>query len=654
MKANATLARFPDWIFRPPMLRSALFTIILSLGLPSGSRAADAAALWSGQIQPLLDLHCIKCHGPLEQKGGLELDTPAAVLKGGDEGAVLTPGKPEESPLYKNLSPEADPHMPPKKQLSDPERAAIREWIMALATAPGTSASAPAAPVPSTPRSFDSVTQAIDTLIAEGWQQRGLSPAWEVADATWARRLYLDLAGRIPAEPELAAFLAAPAETRRASLVDNILASPDYPVRMRELWDSILLGRGRRGGQEDPRKQNGWWTFLEHAFRSNRPWPETVRDIISARPDKPENSGASWFLYEQKDRHQKIAEAVAPIVYGTRIDCAQCHDHPLAREIKQGHYWGLVAAFNRSKNVEGTRSTGESAVGGFINFTNLKKESQPATVTLLTGHTIPETWPAGDQKETDSDDKYEDPAAKVRVPVFSRRAAFASAATQENPLLARAFVNRTWAMLLGRGLVHPMDEMTTRNVPSHPALLDWLAADFTSHHFDIRRLIGGIVLSHVYALAPASQGTSPAAPDAFASAPERPLAAEQIARSWRIAAGLPPSDDSLRRAVIAALPDVMPREYSTSFQQAQFLTSSMGLTEILQPQTDNTTTRIATLPDPASRVRAAFQSVYQRLPDMEEASAAEAFLASREAKSTAGIRDLLWALLTSAEFLTTP
>jgi hypothetical protein len=117
----------------------------------------------------------------------------------------------------------------------------------------------------------------------------------------------------------------------------------------------------------------------------NRPWNETVRGCVGGTGEAPESKGASWFLYERRNNHQGIAEAVAPVVYGTKIDCAQCHDHPLAREIKQAHYWGLVAAFNRSKNVDGGNVVGESAIGGFINFTNLKKESQPAVVTLLNG-----------------------------------------------------------------------------------------------------------------------------------------------------------------------------------------------------------------------------------------------------------------------------
>ena len=619
-------------------------SFLLSALLVPISWGQDPALVWSSKIQPLFDVQCTKCHGPLEQKGGLELDTPAAVLRGNDDGAVLVPGKPEESKIYLHLAADADPHMPPKKQLTDAERDSIREWIEAMTVVPAEVASARPEP-----RAFSSATQAIDTLVAEGWAHRGVNPSPPVDERIWCRRLYLDLIGRIPTRLEMEEFVAMPAESKREALVDRLLASEEYPVRMREVWDVFLMGRTKRDGQEDRRKQNGWWTFLEIAFRKNRPWNETVHDLLTGRPDDPENAGASWFLYERRDAFQSIAEAVAPVVYGTKIDCAQCHDHPLAREIKQGHYWGLVAAFNRGKNVEGTKSVGESAIGGFINFTNLKKESQPALVTLLTGKTLAENWPGGDEKEADSDDKYIDPAAKVRVPKYSRRAAFADAATQGNPLLARAFVNRMWAALLGRGIIHPADEMNARNAPSHPELLDWLAQDFSTRHDDVRGFIKSIVLSRVYALSP-----SRAAPEAFAGALERPLMAEQIATSWRVVTGVPPNDEALRRGLVAAMPDVLPREYNATFQQAQFLSNTPALAAILQAQPGNTVARLAEISDIASRVREAFLAVYGRLPDAEEASQSAVFLNARQPQAAESTRDLLWAMMTSAEFLIMP
>lgn len=626
------------------MRRRIVLAVLLSVPGILPASGVDADALWSGKVQRLLDVQCVKCHGPLEQKSGLELDTPEAVMNGGDEGEVVIPGKPEESRLYQYLDADSDPHMPPKKQLTDVERELVREWIVAMTATP-----AEPEPVKPVRQDFASVAMAIDAFAAEGWERRGVKPSSAADERIWCRRVHLDLVGRIPTRAELEEFLFAPVHSKRGKLVDQLLASDEYAVRMRELWDVFLMGRGKRANHEDRRKQNGWWAFLENAFRANRPWDETVRDCLVARPETPESQGASWFLYERRDQHQAIAEAVAPVVYGTRVDCAQCHDHPLAREIKQGHYWGLVAAYNRGKNVKGSSEVAESAVGGFINFTNLEKESQPAVVALLNGRTVEETWPDGDQKEEDSDDKYVDPSAKIRVPKFSRREAFADAATQDNPLLARAFVNRMWAALMGRGIVDPADEMNERNTPSHPELLDWLAQDFASHGYDVRRLLQGIVLSRAYALS-----AGEAAPESFAGALERSLSAEQIARSWRVAVGLSPDDDTLRRAVIAALPDVLPRDYNATFQQAQFLATSPALGDLLKPAPGNTVARLIAQPDVASQVREAFISVYGRWPDAGEAARVGAFLDEREARPAEAVRDLLWALMTSAEFFTMP
>ena len=157
------------------MLRRTAQTLLLSAAVACPAWGADAAALWTGRVQPLFDVHCVKCHGPIEQKSGLELDTPAAVLKGGDDGVVVVPGKPEESRLYLNLAADADPHMPPKKQLTESERELVREWIATLAVTPTESA-----PRPATVRQFESVTQAVDTLIAGGWDRRRIHPTKQV------------------------------------------------------------------------------------------------------------------------------------------------------------------------------------------------------------------------------------------------------------------------------------------------------------------------------------------------------------------------------------------------------------------------------------------------------------------------------------------
>ena len=190
--------------------------------------------------------------------------------------------------------------------------------------------------------------------------------------------------------------------------------------------------------------------------------------------------------------------------------------------------------------------------------------------------------------------------------------------------------------------------MTARNVPSHPELLDWLAEDFAKSGYDIKRLVRGLVLSRVYSL---SHGDAP--PESFAAARERPLTAEQLTRSWRVASGASKDDDALRRAAVTALPDVLPREYNATFQQAQFLENSPALNALLKPADGNAADRLLKIDSDTERARVAFESVRGRAADPEAIAAATDFLKGR-ADKPAAVRDLLWALMTSAEFLTMP
>ena len=632
----------PGFIPVPHMPR-IIFILTSLIAVAPLFGADDAGALWTGGVQALLDQHCVKCHGPLKKKSGLELDTVEAVLKGNEDGAVVMPGKPDESPLIAVFAADADPHMPPKKQLTEHEIAKVRTWIAALAQP------APVLAVrPEIPPATTEPNAAIDHFLAAEWNVRGIAPAPVCEDRVFVRRVWLDLAGRIPTREEASAFLDDPSLEKRAALVDRLLASDEYPRAFREIWDALLMGR-HTGQREKRRQENGWFDFLETAFKQDRPWDEVVRVMITARLEKPEDNGALWFLFERRNEFQQMAEAVAPVIYGTKVDCAQCHDHPLAREIKQGHYWGLVAAFNRSKNIEkGAPAVGESAVGGFVNFTNLKKESQPAVMAMLTGRTIEEARPAPDAKQDDSPEGYVDPAAAVKVPKFSRRAALADAATHGNPLLARSFVNHTWAILMGRGIVHPVDEMNSKNPPSHPELLDWLAADFAAHGYAPRRLVHAIVLSRGYQLA---AGNSPT-PGTFAASAEKPLTAEMIARSARIASGRTPDDEALRKAFAETFPDVLPRVPRTTIQQAMLLANSNKFYALYAPESGAAAERLANLPTPEERVRGAFHLALTRDPDAEELAVGVKFLQARADKPAVAAGQLLWALASGPEFLT--
>ncbi len=643
----------------------------------------SAADFWADHVEPILKEHCVECHSPTRSKSRLDLSTFQNALRGGDRGAGFVPGRPEESSLYLLLKPGADPHMPPKKQLSDDQMALIRTGIEKLEAKPAASASSESASNSSPSLATGAVavrkplwvppagmapSAVIDGFLERGWKARKVRPAARADDATWLRRIHLDLVGRIPTEEEVARFQRLPARKRRETTVDGLLAHPEHPRHLREMFDVLWMGRPT-GNAEAQRRDHRWYEFLETSFRENRPWDAMVRDLIVARPAKPEQRGLVQFLYERQNNPQAMAEAVAPLVFGLQIGCAQCHDHMVAREIKQAHYWGMVAAFNRSKNVESEAGFGlaESAIGGFVSFANLKKESQQARLVFFNGRTVDEPWPADGIKEVDAPEKYRVPPPKNKErppapaePQFSRREALAEAVTRDNPLLARAAVNRVWAMFLGRGLVHPVDLMDSQHAPSHPELLDWLAHDFERSGYDLRRLIRNLVLSQAYQLdSRPAPGKAP--PDeAFARAIEKPLSAEQLARSLILAAGPWKADakspaasvtvdpTSLQRALVRDFPNLFAPEYNATLQQALFLSNSPVLESLLQPRSGNLAERLAGLADDPTRVKTAFQAVLGRNPDRDELRASVAYL--QEHPGQGGRSQFLWALLSGAEF----
>lgn len=395
---------------------AAVLAMLACTGLTAvAAEPASGDKLWSAHVEPLLKEHCVECHSPAKAKSGLDLTSLQAILRGGDRGAAVIPGRADESNLYTFLRSEADPHMPPGKRtkLADDEVVLIRQWIEKLAASTISSAgtnwsatnyvSAPAKPrIGWHPPAEMPPAKAIDRFLELTWKLDKITAAAPADDRAFARRIHLDLAGRIPSREEMENFLRDRTRDKRARLIDRLLADEEYPRHMREVFDPVLMDR--RGAEwEDKRADQKWFAWLEDAFQRNRPWNEVVRDLIIARPGRPEDRGAVWFLYERENNPQTVAESLAPVVFGLQVKCAQCHDHMVAREIKQAHYWGMVAAFNRSKNVDTPSGPGvaESAIGGFVSFANLKKESQAARLVFFNGRSVDEPWPKEGAKETD-------------------------------------------------------------------------------------------------------------------------------------------------------------------------------------------------------------------------------------------------------------
>lgn len=495
----------------------------------------------------------------------------------------------------------------------------------------------------------------INRFVSQSWADNGVQPADRCDDRQFVRRVYLDLAGRVPTREEADAFVAAADPNKRVALVDRLLASEDYVQHFSDLFDTLLMGRTNEG-KYNQRTSSGWRKYLEDVFRENRPWNDVAAEVLLARPDDKEKRGAVWFLYERNDQHQAIAESVAPAFFGIRIECAQCHDHMVANEIEQAHYWGLVAFFNRGKNAKTKQGllVAESAIGGFSDFANLEGDSTPNLLTFFGASTVEEPRPEADAKQQDSDELYVD--AKVeeaaRIPKFSRRQRFVEEVLRDHPLLARSMVNRLWAIVLGRGIVHPFDEMDSVHPPSHPELLDWLAAEFHRSGYDIRSLVRSMALSDAYQLDSLKpDGVSD--PATFAWYLERPLTGEQLARSIQlIARGKFSNDAELIKQFRQQISDVLPDETVVGVDDTLFLTNGSGLDKFLRESSGQAglLDELSDCESHPARAARLFHDVFLREPSKDETAAVVAYLEKRNDTIPAALQQVLWSMINSAEF----
>lgn len=690
------------------------------VGAPSGE------IFWKSHVLPILREHCWNCHGSVKQKGGLDLRTLESALHGGDSGEVVDPTSPGGSLLIQMIQPDAETRMPPKGDPLDAEQIAIlTAWVSKLDSenlgdaesnsdsdswhgreaqfAGGDGSIANTATGKSVLLSLPlglAPRRAIDWIVESAWRSEGrlqLDADWSpslASDAEFVRRVYLDLIGRIPTRSETSDFLLETRSEKRELLVDGLLESKEHSDWMAVIFDWVFLGRGGPHGERDRRREQGWMDYLEWAFEENRAWDQMVRDLIVARTEDPKAKGSTWFLYGFKNQPQVAAERIAPALFGKQIQCAQCHDHPIAPEIRQDHYWGLVAFLKRSSNVIGPNgpALAERATGGFEQFNTLQGEARDA-LPIFIGQKVSFTEKPTDENpqieapelylekpEPAIDAQFDKKAPQVQVvatPINSWREELAKQAIDEDPEFGRALVNRVWAYLLGRGWIHPVDKMDSAHPATHPEALDWLTLDFQRSGYDIRRLMREIVLSRTYQLeAWDAQGhdgeIAKPLQETFSYALIKPLPAEAIARSCLVAlSGLPPSNWDqlsgtsleprfLEQAFVERFPDLFEETPGTTIHQALFLTNNPRFNGIVQEANAGLLAELDQIESDEKAVQLAFETIFGRPADAEELERSVNYLSG----ATAGVegKDLgdstrkkrysnfVWALLTSSEF----
>lgn len=313
----------------------------------------------------------------------------------------------------------------------------------------------------------------IDKAIFAKLELLGLPPSELADDATFLRRVSLDIAGRLPDVQEAEAFAVDSSADKRARKIDQLLESPEYAAWFANKWSSVL--RNKRTSPEYARGTFAFHDWVRNSIQRNKPFDQFVGELVTASGEIGQNPPVAWYraVKDQKEQMQDIAQ----VFLGIRIQCAQCHHHPYEKW-SQDDYYGMTAFFSTLQRKPGELPSEEMIFhkrrAAQSQNPNTKKNQKPTPLGAPVLE-IPEE---------------QDP-----------RPALASWMTDPtNPYFARMFVNRYWKHFFGRGIVEPEDDMRVTNPATHPELLDGLARHFVESGFDMKAVIRLICNSHTYQL----------------------------------------------------------------------------------------------------------------------------------------------------------
>jgi len=338
----------------------------------------------------------------------------------------------------------------------------------------------------------------IDLMVRRAEPGRPAPPA---SDAEFLRRLSIDLLGSIPSADEARHFLDDRSPDKRTALVLRLLDHPRYAVHMAHVFDVMLLERRN----SDVIKQEDWERYLFDSFASNKPYDQLAREILASDGTDPKLRPAVKFYLERNGDPNLLTRDVARIFFGRDFQCCQCHDHPLIDHYHQADYYGLFAFLQRGfvtvdktkpENKDKPAYFGEKAEGlaTFQSVFDPKKTKHGTRPRLPGGVEIDEPYfPIGAEYQSVA------AGAPYPPPKYSRRARLAEETlATANRAFRRNIANRLWALMMGQGLVEPVDLDHPDNPPVNPQLLDLLADDFRATHYDIKALLREIALTEAY------------------------------------------------------------------------------------------------------------------------------------------------------------
>ena len=496
-------------------------------------------------------------------------------------------------------------------------------------------------------------------------------------DAEFFRRVQLDFSGTIPTGPEVQSFLKNKSPDKRTKLIDQLLTKDTFAAHWTDRLTVMLLERQNLGKVTEEE----WRGYLAKSLKGKPKWDVMAREMIAAT-GRGEARSAMKFLGAAN--HHGMTEDIARLFLGMDLKCAKCHDHPSVDDWKQAHYWGLFTYLNQTKQATNSKDKQAYLVEGLATK-KVEFQSVFETEKKNTGPRLP----GGKEIEIPTFEKgqeFENPAADglPAVPKFRPRELLARDLTaKDNTYFVRNSVNRFWFLMMGRGLVHPLDEVHGKNPPSHPTLLDLLAKEFVAHGFDVKWLLREIALSKSYQRSsrlPAKVKRVEAT--SYRTAHPKALTPKQLLNAVLKATGnlekvyamkanpnaekfdrkgyftgtnldLPPSLDEIRAVFVQTYgkpPGEAEVDFMPGLNKSLFLMNDKLIIHWLKPHKGNLIERLAKLKAPEAIAEKLYLSVLARLPEEVEKATVANYLQQNEKRRESALGDLAWALLNSAEF----
>jgi hypothetical protein len=525
----------------------------------------------------------------------------------------------------------------------------------------------------------------IDTNLQAAWEEKGIKPAPLSSDEEFLRRIFLDLTGKIPSSDQARTFLASTDPDKRRKLVSDLLSSDEFAEYFASQWTNLFLGHERTRYVD----RDSFSAWFENQFRENIPWNDVASSLITAQGSLGETPQLNWFAKQKLDA-ANLADDTARFFLGVQLGCARCHNHP-HDNWKLEDFYGLAAFYDGLKRDK--LNFAEK-----MKFRTAKKEREEFKKKFKKdGKAILEDPKARNEARMQMKDSLEQVRDIVRIAqnadgsidaeikgenktypakflmnpapahlTNSPREQLADWITSpENPFFAKAFVNRTWAMMMGKGFIDPVDDMSPINTPSLPSLMDQLSQEFVAHNYDVQWLLSTIANSRAYQLS--SQSSDANGPKLYERGKMQLLNADQLLNSMSAATSIDKTFKLKSKGEYEERREMVYRYYVFLFQnddnqgnleefqgtipQALFLMNGKATNEAIRPLPSNTTTRIlSNFDNSEERIEELFIVSLSRKPKPEELSKLSAYVSEKNGRAEA-YEDVLWSLMNSHEFL---